>query len=618
MVAPVKHRHHEMIPKDLAGNLSWRIAVTKRMAKDPAFAASIQQMCSEDILFWINGFVWTYDPRLKTRKKVPMITYEFQNSMILELVEAIESGSDLLIEKSRDMGVSWVCLLVLLWFCIYRELCSFVVGSRTQDYVDKTGNPKCLFWKFDFVVKHLAPRLRPRIDRTRNNMTFLDTGSILDGEATNDDFASGDRRTAIFLDEFAKVPNGQGTWTSTRDVTDCRLVNSTHKGTGTTYYEVSKTEIRKIRAHWSQHPKKARGLYTVMAGVYVPLDLDYWRDRPNWKAEMSRYDETIRARGVPLPDGKRRSPWYALQCKRAAHAVEIAQELDIDVLGSSYQFFTPDKIEEYIKLNCFPPFRVGEVEFDFETLEPIGWRDDPNGAMKLWMLLDDRGFPLVSLVDLGCDISAGTGASNSAISGISRVNFEKVLEYANPNIRPEAFGRLAVAVANWLGGAKMIWEQNGPGRQFGDAVIDGGYRNVFYRTDEEKVSKLMSDKPGWVPTPGNKLAVLGEYRRALELGVLTNHSELSLRDSLEYVYLPTGVVEHSKSQSSSDPTGARSNHGDRTIADALAWKLAKGKTPASKRKPPPPVAFPKLSPEWRRKQALRGKGDRRRLSMWTR
>lgn len=569
--------YNRWIPKEQTQNLRWRSLVCDRMQSDSRFAAAIRQACSEDILFWVNGFIWTYDPRRKPHSKIPMISYPFQDRAILKLRKSILDGTDILIEKSRDMGASWICLLVFLWFWIYRPLQSFLIGSRVAEYVDKKGNPKSLFWKLDFALSNMPTGLCPTFVRLKYHLLNAENGSVIDGEATTEDFARGDRRTAILLDEFAAVDDGYSIWTATRDATDCRIVNSTHKGTGTGYYAVSITDIDKLRLHWSEHPLKAIGLYTRVGGELRFLDEAFWSgiEAPMDLAE--ELDSQIVARGVTLEDGKQRSPWYALQCKRAAHAVEISQELDIDCLGSSYQFFAATKIAAYVAKHCRPPFLVGDLEYDHQTLEPIGFREDPKGPMRLWLRLDGRGFPVIRDVVLGCDVSAGTGASNSALSGISQTSLEKVLEYANPRIRPEEFGRFTVAVARWLHGAKVIWEQNGPGRQFGDAIIEAGYRAVYFAVDEKKVVKNMTMVPGWQPTRENKLALLGDYRRALELESLINYSELALRDCLEYVFLPNNSVEHSQAQNTPDPTGARSNHGDRAIADALCWKLAKNR-----------------------------------------
>jgi hypothetical protein len=49
---------------------------------------------------------------------------------------------------------------------------------------------------------------------------------------------------------------------------------------------------------------------------------------------------------------------------------------------------------------------------------------------------------------------------------------------------------------------------------------------------------------------------------------------------MDYV-LSGNSVEHIASLSSADPSGARANHGDRVIAEALCWKLLKEPRTAS-------------------------------------
>ncbi len=601
---------HRMVPRDFVGNLCWRLAIAKRCSADPEFAAAIRQVCAVDILFWVNTFGWTFDPRCKPRTKIPFVTYEFQERAILRLVAAVDNGKDLLIEKSRDMGASWICLLVFTWLWLFRSLLSFLLVSRTEKYVDDSGNPKSLFWKIDFLLKHLPPWMRPETDRTKLHLLNLGNGSVIDGESTTGDVARGDRRTAILLDEFAAVEQGHRVLKATRDATNCRIFNSTHQGTGTAYYAQSRKCSNKLRMHWSEHPVKAIGLYTRVEGKYRAIDREYWASVADPTSEMERLDGMITAAGVLAEDGKPRSPWYADQCERAAHSVEIAQELDIDCLGSSFQFFAPAVIEDHITRHCRLPYHVGELEYDAETLDFVRWREDPHGKIMLWMQLDKDGRPIHQHVNLAADVSAGTGASNSSLSGWNQVSLEKVLEYTNPHIRPEALGKLSVAVAKWLGNAFLIWEQNGPGRQFGDAVLETGYRHIYLRRDEEKVSKIMSDVPGWASTRENKLALLGDYRRALELQTAINRSEDSLRDCLEYIYLPNGSVEHAKSIDSFDPTGARSNHGDRAMADALAWKLCKDRPTLPAR---PETKTPTGSFAWRRQQYL---AKKRQSTAW--
>jgi len=555
----VSARFNERIPKDLRANLAWRRKVHERVAEDPDYAQVMVDACAQDPLFFLNGFGYTYDPRRKPFSKLPFILYPFQEEALLEIISAI-GDHDLYIEKSRDTGASWLNISAMTWAWQFKRGMSFLWGSRVEDYVDKPGNSKALFWKFDFLFNNLPTWLRPvgwqpSKHRLRMHVENPETGSLIDGESTTENFARGDRRTAILLDEFAAVEIGHCILSATRDVTDCRLFNSTPRGTNNAFYDIRQTRIKKLRLHWSDHPIKASGLYTTGEdGTLKVLDKYGYPDG---------YE--------PILDGKLRSPWYDLQCERAAGLQEIAQELDIDYLGSGYQYFKPDAVQEAIRKYARPPVLVGDLDYDSKTGEPTTFRENPNGKLRLWFFLDKDGKPpLGHKYSLGNDVSAGTGASNSCSAGWDNTTHEKVLEYVDPYIRPEEYARQAVALGRWLGGAFMLWESGGPGRQFGSRVTELGYTNIYYRRLTEKISKKVTDIPGYATTRESKLALVGAYRAQIENGVAVNRSREALEECLEYIFLPDGSVAHSRSTSKTDPSGARSNHGDRVIADALA------------------------------------------------
>lgn len=63
---------------------------------------TIIRKCKEDPIFFFNMFLWTYNPRLD-KPHVPFITYPYQDDFIKQIVDAVETGIDVWIEKSRDM-----------------------------------------------------------------------------------------------------------------------------------------------------------------------------------------------------------------------------------------------------------------------------------------------------------------------------------------------------------------------------------------------------------------------------------------------------------------------------------------------------------------------------------
>lgn len=541
--------------------------------------------CSQDPLFYINTFVWTYDPRRVPWSKLPFISYPFQDTGLLKLFGAI-GDHDLLVEKSRDMGASWLCLLAIEWYWHFHSHLSFLLGSRVEDYVDKSDNPKSLFWKLDFLHFNLPRWLMPpgfvrSQHRQRMHLVNPATHSVIDGESTTGNFARGDRRTAIMLDEFAAVEQGHQVLSATRDATRSRIFNSTPMGTVNAYYDVRQTGIQKLRFHWSEHPEKNRGLYTTADdGSLRVLDPDNYPERHE-----------------PILDGKVRSPWYDDECRRAANEQEIAQELDIDYLGSGWQFFKASAVQDCLSEYARPPLETGDIEYDPVTAEPIRFRPDANGRLWLWCLLGREGRPPTGRTYVvACDVSAGTGASNSAAVVWDCDTAEKVAEYASPYIRPEEFARLSVSLATWFHGAHLIWEQNGPGRQFGARVQELGYSNIHYRMDGGKAAAI----PGWASSKETKSALLGDYRYAIESKVCVNRSREALAECLEYVFDNASGVTHARSLNKNDPSGAAANHGDRVVADALAWMVLKGRNRVPEQ---PAIEVPYGSLAWRRQQA---------------
>ena len=100
-----------IIPKELTENTKLRFDLLYASQKAPELREVQLRMCANDILYWVNLYCATYDPR-KTPSTIPFITYPYEDTLLLELVESIKCQKDILIEKSRDMGVTWCVVLV--------------------------------------------------------------------------------------------------------------------------------------------------------------------------------------------------------------------------------------------------------------------------------------------------------------------------------------------------------------------------------------------------------------------------------------------------------------------------------------------------------------------------
>lgn len=560
--------------KEWGRNLDFRerlIRTASDKGGDRKVQSSLWTACSRDVLFWINAFVWTYDPR-KPGPAQPFITYPAQDEAILDLCEAMEPGhaEDVHMDKSRDLGGSWVVLMAYVhqWHFVPRR--TFLMVSRKEALVDSRDDPDSLYWKIDFILRYEPQWLRPLMsqnDRTSMHLRNPEMESTIDGDSTTGDVGVGGRRTSAFFDEFARVDEAQSVIDGTADVSRCRVWVSTPRGAAHPFAKLRNSVRKRITLHWSTHPEKAVGMYRVAGGKVVEIiDKEWHQKNPGYKFVTEDIQPGCWVGAVGL-----RSPWYDSECKRRASRSDIAENLDINYRASGAQFFDEEVLNRILNEDCRPPTMVGEITYDDEECFPKMAAEDAKGRWRLWVPQSrparDRNYAM------GVDVSSGTGASNSCITIKDGKSMEKVASFASPFVTPEELANIAVAAGRWFGGqlgaATMCWEATGPGRIFGRRVMELSYGNVYWRKNESSVKQKATDTPGWFPTRDNKEAVLGEYRRCLAARKFINRDEASVREASEYVYGNNGVC-HQAEQGSDDPSGAGSQHGDRVIADALA------------------------------------------------
>jgi hypothetical protein len=381
----------------------------------------------------------------------------------------------------------------------------------------------------------------------------------------------------------------------------------THTGVDTMFYEYANDRrTAKTVMHWSDNPWKSRGLYEYNResnqiivhdrGYEYPTDFQYVYE---WKPN-----------GGPRPG--LRSPWYDAECvRRQGVQGAVARDLDINPKGATSQFFDPGTIRELIRQHCCDPVWEGDLVYDRDrgrpdTHQPLVRR--VNGRVKLWISPVGMGLVKAGRFGAGCDISYGTGATPSCCSIFNADTGDKVLEVKDPteNGAPNEFASFVVALC-WLfrgtdgEGARLCWENEGPGSTFGKKVLELGYRNVYWRKDEFATGGgKMTNRSGWNPTPANRRLLLSTYARCLASHQVVNYSEDAMLSTLDFK-ITEKTIEHGRRKvKGQDPSGAGENHGDVVVADALAVKMVKdmGITPKEEEKKEVSV----MSLEWRRKQ----------------
>jgi hypothetical protein len=570
-------------PKDLKANIAYRRAILERCATDMKFREACWIRAKRDFVWWCDTFLFTYDPKTHPKRPHrPFILYGYQENGADKLLKLV-GFDDILIEKSRQMGVTWLLSAVHVWLWLFYPAQSFLLGSRKEDLIDKPGDAIALFWKLDYILERVPAWMRPDAVRTSRHLENPNNKSTIDGESTNSNFGRGGTKTSIYLDEFQAVENGHQIMRATQAATNCRIIVGTPNGASGAYYDQRQKMIENspdqvLRFHWSEHPVYSQGLYSIegcdQGKPPTILDKEY------------KFPPGFDFLKVTYPQFKLRSIWFNKQCVRASNAQEIASELDIDYLQSGWNFFDSQKLATLLNdpKVAMPPRCRGEIIRDPDWKTPKWMEQSSGGArgggrLHLWFAPTAEGKVPDNWDDIviGADIASGSGgemSSNSSASIVRRSTGEKVGEITDNLINPHDFALYCLALCKWFNGAYLIWERNGPnGAQFGKVVKDEGYRNIFYPTREMRLDFVSSKEPGFWTDAETKAILLGSYAEALWTRSFINHSEPALRECSHYVQ-NGNKIEHDRSLASAteDPTAIGESHGDRVIADALAFR----------------------------------------------
>jgi|GEM_PF-1245288 len=325
-----------------------------------------ERKISSGFVYWCNNYVWIQNPRADNAKEkhIPFLLWDFQEKAAEDIIRAIVLGHDIPIEKSRDMGMSWliIAIFVYMWHFYGND---FLVGSQKAENVDSRGNIKTLLEKARYIINNNPEWLIPHLKEKKHDKSMLlihpESGATLTGESNNANFGRQDRRKAVLFDEFASWEmTDKSAWQSCGSTTDCRIPLSTAntRGTNCHFFTIMNNAKKKdnpyLRLHWTLNPRFAEGLY---------------------------YD------ALENPT----SPWYEKQIKRASSMAEVHQEIDIDYLASAGNKIFPtfnleNNVKEDLEYNPDLPLYVS-ADFGLDTTAFVWWQEDK--AKGLFYIIDE-------------------------------------------------------------------------------------------------------------------------------------------------------------------------------------------------------------------------------------
>ena len=145
----------ELIPRTIPENIVFRQELHSILAKDKAAQVDFLQMCYLKPQIAFDTAFWTFDPRQPHGlRNLPFILRIPKHIECVNTIkDAIDNEHTLIINKSRDEGATE---MICKFFCLYWLLVGetmFLVGSRKEEFVDRTGDHKSLFHKIEYGIR---------------------------------------------------------------------------------------------------------------------------------------------------------------------------------------------------------------------------------------------------------------------------------------------------------------------------------------------------------------------------------------------------------------------------------------------------------------------------------
>lgn len=280
-----------------------------RLRADPELLPSLKAYYAEHPSDFIHDWGQTFDPRMAEiglDPIMPFLLFPKQREFVDWLYARWRAREDGLAEKSRDMGVSWLCVGFAVWMWIFHPGTVIGFGSRKEEYVDNGADPKSLFWKarkfIELLPREFVPSgFTPRVHAPYMKVVNPENGATIIGEA-GDNIGRGNRTSIYFKDESAFYDRPELIDAALSQTSNCKIDVSTPNGAGNPFYRKRK-------------------------GGKIPVFTFNWQDDP-----------------------RKDSAWYEKQVA-SLDAVVVAQEIDINYEASVTDAFIPSALVDAAMAN---------------------------------------------------------------------------------------------------------------------------------------------------------------------------------------------------------------------------------------------------------------------------
>ena len=274
-------------PIDYVAVWAWRQRQVLRMRERPELIMGAIEYYRTHPVEFINHWCDTYDPRnvgSDVPAKLPFVMFPKQEELVTFLWACMRSEESGLVEKTRDMGATWVCCAFSVWLWLFWPGASVGWGSRKEPLVDKIGDPDSIFEKMRMLINGLPRMFLPVGLNPKAHMTFMKlvnpaNGATVTGEV-GDNIGRGGRKLIYFKDESAHYERPEKIEASLGDNTRVQIDISSVNGLGNVFHR-----RREAGVDWCGRIEDNRTQVFVMDWQDHPAKDQDWYDQRKAKAE---------------------------------------------------------------------------------------------------------------------------------------------------------------------------------------------------------------------------------------------------------------------------------------------------------------------------------------------
>lgn len=244
---------------------------------------------------FVTDWGMTFDPRNIERNlpaSIPFILYPKQVELMKWLDSQWRQSKPGLVEKTRDCGATWIAGAYAVAMWRYYDGFTAGFGSRKEELVDKSGDPKTIFEKIRFFIDNLPTEFRPQGYEYNKHSAYMrivnpENGSTITGEA-GDNIGRGGRQSIYFVDESAFIQRQDSKDAALSQNTNCQVDISTPNGNGNAFYRKrmgGKVDV--FVMDWRDDPRKDQAWYDKQVSeldeiiVAQEIDRDYNASQEN-------------------------------------------------------------------------------------------------------------------------------------------------------------------------------------------------------------------------------------------------------------------------------------------------------------------------------------------------